>query len=130
MTSSQPQTAAPAMRVRWFQFTLRELLLVGLALCLLMALIVSQRRSTATSFYRSFPANANKAVADVCSRLGLAQSRGTLPSGFDVGATSSFNEQPERGVLVASASIPVSLAAGQRVGKSCCGVAERDRAAS
>ncbi len=47
MTSSQPQTAAPAMRVRWFQFTLRELLLVGLALCLLMALIVSQRRSTA-----------------------------------------------------------------------------------
>ncbi len=71
MSTTAPQAAPPPLpfRHRWYQFTLREMLLAALAFCLLVALIVGQRHSGTTAFFRSF--DAHKAVAAACSRLGL-----------------------------------------------------------
>ena len=54
MSATEPHTAPPPFQHRWYQFTLREMLLASLAFCLLCALLASHRHSTTTSFFRSF----------------------------------------------------------------------------
>ena len=70
MASTEPPTAAPPFRHRWYQFTLREMLLAALAFCLLMALFAGQRHSTTTSFLRSFQQytlSADQVVTAACA---------------------------------------------------------------
>jgi hypothetical protein len=74
MSTTELRPAPPPLGHRWYQFTLRELLLAALAFCLLMALFAGQRHSTTTSFLWSFSQNSStvdQVVTAACAQAGL-----------------------------------------------------------
>ena len=73
MGRAESQPAACPSRLRWYQFTLREMLLAALAFCLLVALFVHPRRSTPTPtfFSERFHREQGQVVQAAFARLGL-----------------------------------------------------------
>ncbi len=73
MSTTEPQVATPPFRPRWYQFTLREMLLAALAMCLLCGLFAGERHSSTTSFFDSFERTGaqGKVVAAACARASL-----------------------------------------------------------